>query len=164
MVTFAMSSGPGRPRGPNARAEERRPAPKKVLPAVDVPAISMGELNNITGNFRRKALSDRGRRSYGKIYKAVLPSGSGEPVAVKKLDPTVSSDSLDRRLLRPAVSMASMVSSSWATTYVLPRRQPQDRPRLPVRLSHGSLHDTLHGTMSGLRSSISHCSDYHAPE
>ena len=77
---------PGKPRGPNA---PRTGGPPKVLP-VDVPAISMGELNSITGNFGQKALIGEG--SYGKIYKAVL--ASGEPVAIKKLDPSVSSDSL----------------------------------------------------------------------
>jgi serine/threonine protein kinase len=52
--------------------------------------MSMGELNSITGKFGQKALIGEG--SYGKIYKAVL--ASGEPVAIKKLDPSVSSDSL----------------------------------------------------------------------
>jgi len=78
--------GRGKPRGPNA---PRCSGPPKVLP-VDVPAISMGELNNITGNFGPNALIGEG--SYGKIYRAVLTSG--EPVAIKKLDPSVSSDSV----------------------------------------------------------------------
>jgi predicted unusual protein kinase regulating ubiquinone biosynthesis (AarF/ABC1/UbiB family) len=50
----------------------------------------MGELNNITGNFGPNALIGEG--SYGKIYRAMLTSG--EPVAIKKLDPSVSSDCL----------------------------------------------------------------------
>jgi serine/threonine protein kinase len=49
----------------------------------------MGELNNITGHFGQSALIGEG--SYGRIYRAVLTSG--EPVAIKKLDPSVSSDS-----------------------------------------------------------------------
>jgi len=83
---FATMPGRGKPRGPNA---PRSSGPPKVLP-VDVPAISMGELNNITGSFGPNALIGEG--SYGKIYRAVLTSG--EPVAIKKLDPSVSSDSL----------------------------------------------------------------------
>lgn len=85
--------GPGKRRGPNAHAP-RSSGPPKVLP-VDVPAISMAELNNITGNFGQNALVGEG--SYGKIYRAMLTSG--EPVAIKKLDPSVSSDSWQTSLL-----------------------------------------------------------------
>ncbi|GJN40556.1 hypothetical protein PR202_gb29787 [Eleusine coracana subsp. coracana] len=84
-VLVAMS-GPGKPRGPNA---PRPGGPPKVLP-IDVPAISMGELNNITGNFGQGALVGEG--SYGQIYRATLTSG--ELVAIKKLDPSVSKDSV----------------------------------------------------------------------
>lgn len=50
----------------------------------------MAELNSITGNFGQKALVGEG--SYGQIYGAVV--ASGENVAIKKLDPSVSSDSV----------------------------------------------------------------------
>jgi hypothetical protein len=83
---LAAISGPGKPRGPNA---PRAGGPPKVL-SIDAPAISMGELNNITGNFGQRALIGEG--SYGQIYRATLTSG--ELVAIKKLDPSVSKDSV----------------------------------------------------------------------
>lgn len=79
-------SGPRKPRGPSA---PKASGPPKVLP-IDVPAISMSELNNITGNFGQRALVGEG--SYGQIYRASLTSG--ELVAIKKLDPSVSKDSV----------------------------------------------------------------------
>jgi hypothetical protein len=83
---LAAISGPGKPRGPNA---PRAGGPPKVL-SIDAPAISMGELNNITGNFGQRALIGEG--SYDQIYRATLTSG--ELVAIKKLDPSVSKDSV----------------------------------------------------------------------
>jgi hypothetical protein len=77
---LAAISGPGKPRGPNA---PRAGGPPKVL-SIDAPAISMGELNNITGNFGQRALIGEG--SYGQIYRATLTSG--------ELGPSVSKDSV----------------------------------------------------------------------
>lgn len=84
MLTFA-DSGQGRdPRGPGAA---KSGAPAKVLP-IEIPAIQLAELNGLTGNFGQKALVGEG--SYGQVYRATL--STGEPVAIKKLDPNASSD------------------------------------------------------------------------
>ncbi|CAN6301646.1 unnamed protein product [Urochloa humidicola] len=129
------NAGTGRTRGPNA---PRSSGPPKVLP-VDVPAISMGELNNITGSFGQKALIGEG--SYGKIYKAVLTSG--EPVAIKKLDPSVSSDSLAD--FSAQLSMVSRLKNEYFLQLMGYYLDDSHRILVYQFASHGSLHDTLHG-------------------
>ncbi|CAL4913437.1 unnamed protein product [Urochloa decumbens] len=129
------NAGPGRTRGPNA---PRSSGPPKVLP-VDVPAISMGELNNITGGFGQKALIGEG--SYGKIYKAVLTSG--EPVAIKKLDPSVSSDSLAD--FSAQLSMVSRLKNDYFLQLMGYYLDDSHRILVYQFASNGSLHDTLHG-------------------
>ncbi|RRT71116.1 hypothetical protein B296_00026971 [Ensete ventricosum] len=62
-------------------------APAKVLP-IEIPAIPLAELNRLTSNFGQKALVGEG--SYGQVYRATL--STGEPVAIKKLDPSASND------------------------------------------------------------------------
>lgn len=169
---LAAISGPGKPRGPNA---PRSGAPPKVLP-IDVPAISMGELNNITGNFGQKALIGEG--SYGQIYRAVLTSG--EPVAIKKLDPSVSNDSeadfsaqvsttsiaqcpidvhqrsnfvlnvLLNRFGSMQLSMVSRLNNEYFIQLMGYYLDESHRILVYQFATHGSLHDTLHGTFDGL--------------
>lgn len=55
--------------------------PQKVLP-IETPAISLEELNRLTGNFGSKALIGEG--SYGRVFYAKL--SNGEAAAIKKLD------------------------------------------------------------------------------
>jgi serine/threonine protein kinase len=55
---------------------------------IDVPSISLSELNRMTGNFGDKSLVGEG--SYGKVYYATL--NTGEPAAIKKFDPSVAND------------------------------------------------------------------------
>nr|CAB3448650.1 unnamed protein product [Digitaria exilis] len=105
-------SGPGRPRGPNV---PRSGGPPKVLP-VD------------------KALVGKG--SYGKIYKAVLTSG--EPVAIKKLDPSVSSDSLAD--FSAQLSMVSRLKNDYFLQLMGYYLDDSHRILVYQFASHGSLH------------------------
>ncbi|KAJ1298097.1 hypothetical protein BS78_01G427500 [Paspalum vaginatum] len=129
------NAGRGKARGPNA---PRSSGPPKVLP-IDVPAISMGELNSITGNFGQKALIGQG--SYGQIYRAVLTSG--EPVAIKKLDPSVSSDSVAD--FSAQLSMVSRLKNEYFLRLMGYYLDDSHRILVYQFASHGSLHDALHG-------------------
>lgn len=71
-------SGRGEPRSSNI---VRSGAPQKVLP-IETPAISLVELNRLTGNFGSKALIGEG--SYGRVFYANL--SNGQAAAIKKLD------------------------------------------------------------------------------
>lgn len=56
-------------------------APAKALP-IEIPAMSLDELNRLTSNFGQKALIGEG--SYGRVFYAKL--SNGKPAAIKKLD------------------------------------------------------------------------------
>lgn len=85
MLLLSPDLGQGRdPRGPGTM---KSGAPAKVLP-IEIPAIPLAELNRLTSNFGQKALVGEG--SYGQVYQATL--STGEPVAIKKLDPSASND------------------------------------------------------------------------
>lgn len=75
-------------RGPRGPGTTKSGAPAKVLP-IEIPSIPLAELNTLTGNFGQKALVGEG--SYGQVYHATL--STGEPVAIKKLDPSASNES-----------------------------------------------------------------------
>lgn len=70
---------------PRSSAVPRSGAPKKVLP-IETPALSLAELNRLTGNFGSKALIGEG--SYGRVFYAKL--SSGQQAAIKKLDTSSS--------------------------------------------------------------------------
>ncbi|GFP91663.1 probable protein kinase at2g41970 [Phtheirospermum japonicum] len=67
----------GEPRGSAAR----NGPPQKVLP-IEIPALSLDDLNRRTNNFGTKALIGEG--SYGRVFYAKLTSG--QEAALKKLD------------------------------------------------------------------------------
>ncbi|PKI42897.1 hypothetical protein CRG98_036695, partial [Punica granatum] len=62
-------------------------APQKALP-IETPAMSLDELNRLTGNFGQKSLIGEG--SYGRVFLAKL--SSGEQAAIKKLDTSASQE------------------------------------------------------------------------
>lgn len=66
----------------------RSGAPPKVLP-IEIPAMSLDELNRLTGNFGAKALIGEG--SYGRVFYAKL--SNGQAAAIKKLDASQEPDS-----------------------------------------------------------------------
>ncbi|KAK1309109.1 putative protein kinase [Acorus calamus] len=71
-------------RGPNFA---RNGAPQKALP-IEIPALTLAELNRLTGNFGQKALIGEG--SYGRVFYATL--SNGQAAAIKKLDPSSSQE------------------------------------------------------------------------
>ncbi|KAL0359406.1 UNVERIFIED_CONTAM: putative protein kinase [Sesamum angustifolium] len=90
------AGGGGSERGEPRTSAARGGAPQKVLP-IEIPAISLDELNRLTGNFGTKALIGEG--SYGRVYYAKL--SSGEEAAIKKLD-TSSSPDAQTLILQPS--------------------------------------------------------------
>lgn len=71
----------GEPRGNVVKSG----APQKALP-IEIPAISLDELNRLTDNFGTKALIGEG--SYGRVFFAKLSDGMD--AAIKKLDTSSS--------------------------------------------------------------------------
>ena len=60
----------------------------KALP-IELPSLSLDELNRLTNNFSEKSLVGEG--SYGRVFHATL--SDGQQAAVKKLDTTSAQDS-----------------------------------------------------------------------
>ena len=65
----------------------RSGAPQKVLP-IEIPAMSLDELNRATGNFGSKSLIGEG--SYGRVFYAKF--SNGQTAAIKKLDTSTSQE------------------------------------------------------------------------
>ena len=59
--------------------------PQKILP-IEVPEMSLAELNRLTANFGKKTLIGEG--SYGRVFAAKLING--QQAAIKKLDTACS--------------------------------------------------------------------------
>ncbi|KAK3030797.1 hypothetical protein RJ639_037178 [Escallonia herrerae] len=77
--------GSGRGGEPRSSGVVRGGAAQKVLP-IETPALSLDELNRMTGNFGSKALIGEG--SYGRVFYAKL--SNGQSAAIKKLDTSSS--------------------------------------------------------------------------
>lgn len=73
----------GEPRGNVTKSG----APQKALP-IEIPVISLDELNRLTGNFGSKAFIGEG--SYGRVFYAKLSNGTD--AAIKKLDTSSSQE------------------------------------------------------------------------
>ncbi|KAI3472131.1 hypothetical protein Pfo_029619 [Paulownia fortunei] len=82
---YAGGTGGGTERGEPRTSAVRSGPPQKVLP-IEIPALSLDELNRRTGNFGTKALIGEG--SYGRVFYAKL--SDGQPAAIKKLDTSSS--------------------------------------------------------------------------
>ncbi|KAG6416200.1 hypothetical protein SASPL_123624 [Salvia splendens] len=80
-IPFAGAGG-GNGRG-EPRSGARNGKPQKALP-IEIPALSLGELNRLTSDFGTKALIGEG--SYGRVYYVKL--SDGREAAIKKLDTT----------------------------------------------------------------------------
>lgn len=79
-----LGSNRGEPRG---SAVIRGGSHQKVLP-IEIPALSLDELNKITSNFGTKALIGEG--SYGRVFCGKLSNGT--TAAIKKLDTSSSEE------------------------------------------------------------------------
>ncbi|XP_010243370.1 PREDICTED: probable protein kinase At2g41970 isoform X2 [Nelumbo nucifera] len=135
------------PRGGNSYgggSAEPRPsavrsgAPQKVLP-IETPALSLDELNKLTGNFGTKALIGEG--SYGRVFHATL--SNGQAAAIKKLDPSASQEpDSDFAAQLSAVSRLKHEHFVELLGYCL---EANNRILVYQFATKGSLHDVLHG-------------------
>lgn len=123
------------PRGPNV---PKSGAPQKVLP-IEVPSIPLAELKRSTNNFGDKALIGEG--SYGRVYHAIL--SSGQPAAIKKLDPSASQDSDSD--FAAQLAMVSRLKHEYFVELLGYCLDANDRILAYQFATMGSLHDTLHG-------------------
>ncbi|KAG2403482.1 protein kinase [Vigna angularis] len=116
-------------------------APKKELP-IEIPAISLDKLNQLTDNFGTKALIGEG--SYGRVYFAKM-DGDKE-VAIKKLD-TTSSPEPDSDFATQ-LSVVSRLKSDHFVELLGYCLEENNRILVYQYASLGSLHDILHGQQS----------------
>ncbi|MBA0696242.1 hypothetical protein Goari_002815 [Gossypium aridum] len=120
-------------------AADVKPEVHKSAPPIEVPALSLEELKEKTGNFGSKALVGEG--SYGRVYYANLDNGKA--VAVKKLDTSAEPDSTVEFLTQ--VSMVSRLKNENVVElqgYCVERNL---RILAYEFATMGSLHDILHG-------------------
>ncbi|XP_058079653.1 probable protein kinase At2g41970 [Magnolia sinica] len=122
-------------RGHNA---VRGGAPAKILP-IEIPALSLDELNRLTGNFGSKSLVGEG--SYGRVFHATL--STGEAVAIKKLDASSSQEpDSDFAAQLSTVSRLKNENLVELLGYCL---EANNRILVYQFATMGSLHDILHG-------------------
>ncbi|OWM78976.1 probable protein kinase At2g41970 isoform X2 [Punica granatum] len=126
----------GEPRPSNMAA--RGGAPQKALP-IETPAMSLDELNRLTGNFGQKSLIGEG--SYGRVFLAKL--SSGEQAAIKKLDTSASQEpDSDFTAQLSVVSRLKHENFVELMGYCL---EANNRILVYQFATKGSLHDILHG-------------------
>jgi hypothetical protein len=138
-LPFVMCSpatrGPNAPRpGGGAGASA-----SKVLP-VDVPAISLAELNRLTFNFGERALVGEG--SYGRVYRATL--STGEAVAVKRFDNGSASGQSEAEFCEQ-LSVASRLKCEHFTQLLSYCLELNNRIVVYQFAAMGSLYDIHHG-------------------
>ncbi|KAL8459813.1 hypothetical protein ACS0TY_031651 [Phlomoides rotata] len=121
----------GEPRGGGARGG----APHKTLP-IEIPALSLDELNRCTDKFGSKALIGEG--SYGRVYYATLSDGS--PAAIKKLDSSECDAEFAGQL-----STVSRLRNEHFVEMVGYCLEANNRILAYEYATMGSLHNVLHG-------------------
>ncbi|WOL09381.1 putative protein kinase [Canna indica] len=131
-------TAPGQGRDPRGPGTAKSGAPAKVLP-IEIPSIPLAELNRLTDNFGQDALVGEG--SYGQVYQATL--STGEPVAIKKLDPSASNDPDSD--FAAQLSMVSRLKNEFFVELLAYCLESNNRILVYQFASKGSLHDTLHG-------------------
>ncbi|KAG9134982.1 hypothetical protein Leryth_001252 [Lithospermum erythrorhizon] len=130
-------------RGGDERGEPRSTGPtrsganQKVLP-IETPAISLDELNKLTGYFGQKALIGEG--SYGRVFFAKLRTG--QPAAIKKLDTSSPEPDSD---FTTQLSTASRLNNPHFTSLLGYCLEQGNRILVYEHATMGSLHDVLHG-------------------
>ncbi|XP_019053335.1 PREDICTED: probable protein kinase At2g41970 isoform X3 [Nelumbo nucifera] len=125
----------GESRGPSA---SRSGAPQKVLP-IETPALSLDELNRLTGNFGSKALIGEG--SYGRVFHATL--SNGQAAAIKKLD--ASSSQEPDSDFAAQLSVVSRLKNEHFVELLGYCLEANNRILAYQFATLGSLHDVLHG-------------------
>ncbi|GAB4859069.1 PTI1-like tyrosine-protein kinase 3, partial [Ancistrocladus abbreviatus] len=112
---------------------------QKSAPPIEVPALSLDELQEKTDDFGSKALIGEG--SYGRVYYATLDNGKA--VAVKKLD--VSSEPESNNEFLTQVSMVSRLKHEHFVELQGYCVEGNIRVLAYEFATMGSLHDILHG-------------------
>lgn len=132
----------GEPARGGARGGGAAAAAQKVLP-IEIPALSLDELNRSTDKFGTKALIGEG--SYGRVYYATLADGT--PAAIKKLDTTSSSstESTDSDFATQ-LSIVSRLNNEHFLQMLGYCLEPNNRILAYEYATIGSLHNVLHGT------------------
>ncbi|CAL5193573.1 unnamed protein product [Lathyrus oleraceus] len=134
----AYGGGGGNDRGEPRSNITKSGGPQKVLP-IEIPSITLDELNRLTGNFGSKAFIGEG--SYGRVYYAKLSNGT--EAAIKKLDTSSSPDpDTDFAAQLSTVSRLKHDNFVELTGYCL---EADNRILVYQFASLGSLHDVLHG-------------------
>ncbi|CAN4118623.1 unnamed protein product [Withania somnifera] len=127
--------------GVNERAEPRggtrNGAPQKVLP-IEIPVMTLDELNKLTGNFGKKALVGEG--SYGRVFSGKLRDG--QQAAIKKLDTSSSEPDSD---FTAQLSIVSRLKHEHFVTLMGYCLEANNRILIYEFATMGSLHDVLHG-------------------
>ncbi|CAL9110610.1 unnamed protein product [Musa textilis] len=131
-------NAPGHDRDPRGPMAARNGAPPKVLP-IEIPAISISELNRLTNSFSDKALVGEG--SYGRVFRVTL--GTGEPAAIKKLDPSASNE--PDTDFAAQLSMVSRLKNEFFVELLGYCLDANNRILVYQFATKGSLHDVLHG-------------------
>ncbi|XP_072991005.1 probable protein kinase At2g41970 [Typha latifolia] len=131
-------NAPGNDRGPRGPNAVRSGGPQKVL-NIELPIIPLDELQRITNNFSDKALVGEG--SYGRVYYATL--SSGQPAAIKKLDPSVSHEPDSD--FTAQLAMVSKLKHEYFVGLLGYCLEDGNRILVHQFATQGSLHDTLHG-------------------
>lgn len=131
---YGGGSGRGEPRSSNI---VRSGAPQKVLP-IETPAMSLDELNRLTGNFGSKALIGEG--SYGRVFYAKL--SNGQAAAIKKLDASSQEPDSD---FAAQLSQVSRLKHDHFVELIGYCLEANNRILVYQFATLGSLHDILHG-------------------
>ncbi|KAL9237787.1 hypothetical protein vseg_012294 [Gypsophila vaccaria] len=130
---------PGGDRGePRASNAARSGAPAKALP-IEIPSLTLEELNKATDNFSEKSLVGEG--SYGRVFHAKL--SDGQDAAVKKLDMSCAQDSDDD--FAAQLSIVSRMKNEHFTELMGYCLEQDNRILVYQFATMGSLHDVLHG-------------------
>lgn len=123
---------------PRTSHAARSGAPAKVLP-IETPALSLDELNKLTGNFGSKTLVGEG--SYGRVFRATL--SSGQVAAIKKIDNS-SSQEPDSDFAAQ-LSIVSRLKHEHFVELLGYCLDANNRILAYEFATMGSLHDVLHG-------------------
>ncbi|CAM8971449.1 unnamed protein product [Rhodiola kirilowii] len=133
--TYGGGGDRGEPRSSNAA---RGGPSQKVLP-IEIPAMSLDELNKLTGNFGSKALIGEG--SYGRVFRAKL--SNGQQAAIKKLDTNASQESDSE--FAAQLSIFSRLKNEHFVELIGYCLEANNRILVYQYATSGSLHDILHG-------------------
>ncbi|KAL4370346.1 hypothetical protein AHAS_Ahas06G0056600 [Arachis hypogaea] len=134
---FAVKNSAGNDGNHHASETAKQGAQTVKVQPIEVPAIPVDELKEITDNFGENALIGEG--SYGRVYHGVLKSG--QTAAIKKLDASKQPD--DEFLAQ--VSMVSRLKHDNFVQLLGYCVDGNSRVLAYEYASNGSLHDILHG-------------------